>query len=65
LGREEVWWWEVGWEGGCRRCRGVRVGEGQGEEINRVGEEGVESRERGEVDWVVGVDGEGLLGEGA
>jgi hypothetical protein len=30
-----------------------------------VGEEGVEGRERCEVDWVFGVDGEGLLGEGA
>lgn len=30
-----------------------------------MSEKRVEGRERGEVDWVVGVDGEGLLGEGA
>lgn len=30
-----------------------------------MGEEAVEGRERREVDRVVGVDGEGLVGEGA
>ncbi len=46
----------VGWVG---------VGESDMEEVDGVGEEGVDCCQRCEMDWVVGVDGEDLWREGA
>lgn len=57
--------------GGCILVQGwrglgwVRVTEGQVEEVDRVGKQGVEGSKRAEVYWMVGVDANRLLRKGA